>query len=200
MRAILALLFIVGGCGRLGFDPSPSVEDDASTSDSSAPDSEPLPSAALAFVSTDWTPSGGPDGADSHCQGNADLAGIPRSFQAVVATTQTISQRLGGTTVSIEEWVDHGGTTVATFDAKALVLTISSPITRQADATTASGDAWVGTEGPSSPGTENCANWESTAESSWVVPLEFDGYWLAERRVLPCSEPRKLYCLQSPSR
>ncbi|MBX3186537.1 MAG: DUF1554 domain-containing protein [Labilithrix sp.] len=150
------------------------------------------------FVSTATTTGamGGLAGADALCQ--AAGAALGGTFKAFLSDqTTSAAARIGRGTA---RYVLPDGTTVVASDAS----TFFSPahaagITQSATgANVGSVEVWTGSQGNAeSDGTGACANWTATPDTSSYAGLSTatGEPWLSAR-LAPCSEAKRLYCVQ----
>ncbi len=191
-------LVLALSCGRIGFDSEGVADGGGSDGSSPADAREDLPVGPLAFLSSAWLPTRGLLGADAHCAADASAAGIPRTFQAVLATT-TLNPTSRFSSVPSAVWSQRDGASAAFYDEKATALTVLRTLTQQADGSLSqSNQVWVGATSPTAIGSETCVEWGNLTESAWVIPLPFDGYWFADPAIVSCGIARPLFCLETP--
>jgi hypothetical protein len=128
--------------------------------------SPPPAQGRLAFITpAPWVPSGGISAADAQCQSDAQQAGLPGTYLALLSTsTASAASRFNMTGTP---WVRPDGVRVFAHTADLATFTLAAPIAVAPNGTTYFGNyyTWTGSASPTSAGTTatTCNNWTSNA-------------------------------------
>jgi hypothetical protein len=153
-----------------------------------------------AFVTSVWTPpSQGLANADSRCQAEAFIGGLPGTYKALLATPgASAASRFSAAGAT---WVRTDGVRLfatasglaagAAMEAPLNVTYAGVPVTPMA-----SNGVWVGAPDFATPGSDatTCTNWSTTAGAAGTARANHtvEGLGFA----LPCDNPARLFCLQ----
>ncbi len=177
-------------------------------------DITPDPSARRAFLSSPWTPAGGVEAADAHCQKDASAAGLPGAFQALLAPAGVmVDERapMGGSCARVDG-VPLGpcyGVTSGLADAAINVTATGEHVGSSGDPLSAR-FVWTGGSHawhPWSVGTtdaETCNGWQGGAGATGAVGrpefLDPKGTFVlvSGSAAISCSNPQRVYCLERP--
>lgn len=162
----------------------------------------------IAFLSSPWTPAGGVDAADAHCQQDAADAGLTGRFQALLAPAG----------MRPRDRLNLGYSGCARVDGVALDYchypgAVPINVTAQGDYVGSSGDVasarfvWTGGQGRAEGTTtaaDTCNSWTGGAGATgkvgrpeFIEPQAAEVSGLASSRV-SCSSPQRVVCVEGP--
>lgn len=148
--------------------------------------------ARRAFLSEPWTPGLGLAGADAHCQGEADAAGIGGSYFALLATSAASAASRAPAGLP---WARIDGVPIVRAASDLSTGTFLHPLHVDVNGVHHQARVLVGANNLASPANNACNDW--TSASAGVVGTRL----LAESpqnsvQFTPCSVPARLYCLE----
>ena len=154
--------------------------------------------ARLAFLTTSVSTSVSPN-MDQLCNEEAGVAGLPGTFQAFIATASTSAATRVGATPGTE-WYRPDGVRVFRAGDPEFLAPLDVLADRSHLGLMDNGQVFVGATGPSSLGTANCNDWNSTAATSMTSlgdarRSSVGAYFGAT--LATCNTSQRVYCFQS---
>jgi hypothetical protein len=184
----LAVVVALAGCGRIGFGAATSGTDAAASDGAGDAPGDAPPRANRAFVATTMLPGnfGGLAVADAECQMEAQQAGLPGTFIALLGdSTHTVPSRVAGS----RGWIDTNGTPIVDQPTSWLDGSMFHPLRRDANGTLLDYViAWGGD-------LRTCADWtvtDSATQGSVLTTSDAFG----DFSVASCATSERLMCVE----
>ena len=157
----------------------------------------------IAFVSKGlFAPAPGKSraNADAICQSEAEAAGLPGSYLALLAVDGETPLARFSIDPGLPTWVRPDGVQVVTAASQIASTRILAPIDVAADKTyVAGGITWTGSQGSNVPGdlASTCNNWGSTTGSGDGGQIEYTFLWANEyKSSIGCQGAARVFCFQ----
>jgi hypothetical protein len=194
-RLLVALLLLLPACGRFGFGI---FDDDDVTGDGGADGTPDRPNRAFITDDVIFGDFGGLAGADAHCMMQAQAAGLPGQFIALLSTsTVNAKDRIAGS----RGWVRTDGVPLADLSTDFFLdghLLVPFNVDATGGGPPPYSDVWTGTTNDGTYDAVNgaCSDWTSQVGMGEVGFHDRSIPFATTTSFYDCASPSHLYCLE----